>query len=128
MSKSWFTRAAVVGSVAVATIVGSSGAAIASDKTLTLSGGRGAMTFIDDGDVFKVCDTRADGHGVTGELFYRSWLEPTNRLVLTVDDGGDSGCDKAGYNVGNDGYYQMRVCWDGWDPIVSCQWSEEFNE
>ncbi|SCL69101.1 hypothetical protein GA0070606_4976 [Micromonospora citrea] len=128
MSKPWFARAAVVGGIVVATIVGSTAPALASNKSLSLSGGRGTMTFIDDGDMFQVCDTRADGHGVTGELFYRSWLEPTSRRVLTVDDGGDSGCDKSGYNVGNDGYYQMRLCWNGWDPIVSCQWSEEFNE
>lgn len=124
MVRSWLTRAAVVGGVAVATIVGSAGTAMADDKTISVSG-RGTMTFIDDGDVFKVCDTKADGYGVTGELFYQPWIGD-ERLVLTVDDGGDAGCDKGGYNVGNDGTYRMRLCWNG--PGSYCTWSGEFNE
>ncbi|MFG2001197.1 hypothetical protein ACGFNU_18830 [Spirillospora sp. NPDC048911] len=125
MMKSWLTRAAVVGGVAVTMIAGFAGTAMADDKTIRLPGGYGTMTFIDDGDVFKICDTRADGHGVSGEVWFQPWIGDED-IVLSIDDGGDAGCDKKGYNVGNDGEYQMRLCWDG--PNGTCIWSDEFNE
>ncbi|MCT9107839.1 hypothetical protein ACFWD7_03975 [Streptomyces mirabilis] len=37
-----------------------------SDKQINLPSGRGYRHFHDDGDVFSVCDTKADGYGVTG--------------------------------------------------------------
>ncbi|MFI0449188.1 hypothetical protein [Actinomadura sp. 6N118] len=124
MLKSWLTRAAVVGGVTVATIAGFTGTAMADDKKITVPG-RGTLTFIDDGDVFKICDTRADGRGVSGEVWYQPWIGD-EKIVLRINDGGDSGCDKAGHNVGNGGTYQMRLCWDG--PGSECIWSNEFNE
>lgn len=125
MPKPWLTRAAVVVGVIVATLVGSSGVALAADFTVTLSG-RGKVTFIDDGDMFKVCDTKRDGYGVTAELYFLPWLGSVQRLVFSVADGGDAGCDKAGYNVGNDGTYALLLCWNG--PNATCHWSNEFNE
>ncbi|WP_129847886.1 hypothetical protein [Streptomyces sp. SCA2-2] len=42
--------------------------AAAANAGVELPYDRGDMTFIDDGDVFKVCDTKPDVHGVTGTL------------------------------------------------------------
>lgn len=126
MLRSWLARTALAGGIAVATVFGSTDAVFAvTNKTISLPGGRGTMTFIDDGDVFKICDTKADGHGVWGELWFQPWIGSED-VVLTIDDGGDAGCDKAGYNVGNDGTYQMLLCWNG--PGNVCVWSGEFNE
>ncbi|MGV9556531.1 hypothetical protein [Streptomyces sp. NPDC003401] len=124
MIKSTITRVAMVGAAAAALAVSlSAPAQAASDKTINLPSGRGYMKFIDDGDVFQVCDTKADGYGVSGTLFVRN-ASGLVSVATTVDDGGDSGCDKKGYNVGQLASYQMRVCWNG----GGCVWSEWFNE
>ncbi|MFF3936067.1 hypothetical protein [Streptomyces phaeofaciens] len=124
MLKSKLSRMALVGAGAAALMVTMAPSAQAvSDKTITLPNSRGYMKFIDDGDVFKVCDTRADGYGVTGTLFVRN-ASGLVSVATTVDDGGDEGCDKKGYNIGQLASYQMRVCWDG-GGCVSSEW---FNE
>lgn len=73
MLKSKLSRLALVGAGAAALMVTMAPSAQAvTDKTIKLPHDRGYMKFIDDGDVFKVCDTKADGYGVTGTLFVRN--------------------------------------------------------
>ncbi|GAB7103818.1 hypothetical protein JCM4814A_21320 [Streptomyces phaeofaciens JCM 4814] len=124
MLKSKLSRLALVGAGAAALMVTMAPSAQAvTDKTIKLPHDRGYMKFIDDGDVFKVCDTKADGYGVTGTLFVRN-ASGLVSVAATIDDGGDEGCDKQGYNIGQLASYQMRVCWDG-GGCVSSEW---FNE
>lgn len=57
------TGAAAAALAAVALLaVSASPASATSNKTISY-GSRGYMEFIDDGDVFKLCDTLADGQG-----------------------------------------------------------------
>lgn len=122
-----FPRVAVVGAAVATVLAGTMPTAQAAetpiltgDKTLSLPGGRGTMTFIDDGDMFQVCDTKADGHGVTGRLIGDSYNEK-----LYIEDGGDAGCGKAGYNVGQSGSFQMQLSWNGDGYEAKSEW---FNE
>ncbi|MFB7866615.1 MULTISPECIES: hypothetical protein [unclassified Streptomyces] len=125
MGRSTFTRMAMAGVFAAAVIVTSAGPASAvSDKTIYLPNGRGYMKFIDDGDVFEICDTKADGHGVKGVL-KKQYLTGNISTIFTEEDGGDSGCDKHPYNIGNDGWYQMELTWNGGGGLVESGW---FNE
>ncbi|NGO78950.1 hypothetical protein G6045_25310 [Streptomyces sp. YC504] len=116
------SRFAVAGLAVASVLVATAGPAQAvSDKTIKIPGGRGWMTFYDDGDMFQVCDTLADGHGVSGRLIDNDYNE---KLYLT--DGGDSGCSKKeGYNVGQLGSYQMQLSWNGDGYDVKSEW---FNE
>ncbi|MET9516103.1 hypothetical protein [Streptomyces sp. NPDC002994] len=111
MAKTMFKRGAVVVAAAAMSIGFTAAPAFAANQYLTLSG-RGQMTHIDDGDVFRVCDTNADGHGVTG---YLRTINTSNeiRTVLTVDDGGDAGCDSKGYDIMFNQPYDMLLCWNG---------------
>ncbi|MFJ4878437.1 hypothetical protein ACIP93_24975 [Streptomyces sp. NPDC088745] len=118
------TRAALVAASAAAVFVATATPATAADilvsnKTIRV-GDRGSMTFIDDGDMFQVCDTKADGHGVSGRLIDNQYNEK-----LYITDGGDAGCDKKGYNIGQFGSYQMQLSWDGDGYDVKSEW---FNE
>lgn len=79
-----------------------------------LDDNRGSMTHIDDGDRFMVCDTRADGHGVSGTL----WKDDDKggaSLVARVDDGGDAGCDAVTYDIKTGEMYFMTLTWNGDD-------------
>ncbi|MFI5801310.1 hypothetical protein [Streptomyces sp. NPDC051561] len=121
------TRIALAGAAIATVLAGTASTAQASEvgtlesnKYLYLTEGRGTMTFIDDGDMFQVCDTKADGHGVEGQL-----IDDTERQMLYITDGGDAGCDKAGYNVGNSRQYQMKFWWSGGGGTQYSQW---FNE
>ncbi|MGW7609419.1 hypothetical protein ACWGKW_19515 [Streptomyces sp. NPDC054766] len=125
MTKSKFSRMAMIGAATAGLMVAlSSPAQATSNKQINLANGRGYMKFIDDGDVFQVCDTRVDDHGVTGILWVRNASGLTS-VAMTVDDGGDNGCDKKGYNIGQLASYQMEVCWQGGE---ACKFSEWFNE
>ncbi|MFE9888475.1 hypothetical protein [Streptomyces scopuliridis] len=101
------------------------------NKTVSVAGGH--MTFIDDGDVFEICDTWANGTGVYGALFYNSYIGTDGfQRVMTTEDGGDAGCDKKGYNIGNSGEYIMVIC-SGKYPtsiiaVAGCDASASFNE
>ena len=79
-------------------------------ENITISDAHGKMTFIDDGDQFQVCDTKADSYGVTGQLIEMS---TSTRVRLTVKDNGDAGCDTGGYDVGVWTSYKMGLVWDG---------------
>ncbi|MFI6371760.1 hypothetical protein [Streptomyces sp. NPDC050546] len=123
--KSKLTRMAMVGAAAAAMVVTSTAPAMAvSDKTISLPNGRGYMKFVDDGDVFRVCDTKADGHGVTGTLWVRNASGLVSK-VFDLGDGGDAGCGKKPYNIGQLASYKMEVCWNGGG---GCKFSEWFNE
>ncbi|MFF7450627.1 MULTISPECIES: hypothetical protein [unclassified Streptomyces] len=82
------------------------------------------MTHLDpDPDTFRVCDKRADGHGVTGKLYLYmgGW-----QLKETKSDGGDAGCDYFDYNVvPYAAKYMMKLCWNG--PGEVCV-QKEFTE
>ena len=86
--------------------------AMATDVSISLPDGRGTMKFIDDGDKFRVCDTKADGHGVTG---YVRQLRADGRIVtiLTIDDGGDNGCDTKETDLLGRTPHDMVLCWNG---------------
>ncbi|WP_328880951.1 hypothetical protein [Streptomyces sp. NBC_00299] len=120
MSKT-LKRIALAGAGAVAAVTLAATPALADQNiVITHPDGRGKMTYIDDGDMFQVCDTKADGAGMTGQL-YRNHAE----TLLTVTDGGDAGCDKKGYDVPSNGEYQMQLWWNGGGATVYSQW---FNE
>ena len=96
-----FTRIAVAGASLALVYAGSTPAWAADagvqweNKVISLSGGRGDMAFHDDGDVFEVCDTKADGAGVTGYVYERNPVTLNVRLVRSVSDGGDAGCGES---------------------------------
>ncbi|KIX79627.1 MULTISPECIES: hypothetical protein [Streptomyces] len=102
---------------------------ILANKTLSIPGG--TFKFTDDGDVFEICDTAADGKGVYGELWYRTWVGNFERIAK-FSDGGDAGCDKKGVNIGNGGQYTMTLCWGGYAgealPSYPCTHTGTFNE
>lgn len=120
MIKSKLARATLVVGASAALVVGMSSSAQAiTNKTVYLPSGRGYMHFHDDGDVFSVCDTKADGYGVTGNLWNAS-----SANVFSIEDGGDAGCGKHGYNVGF-GNVRMLVWWHG--DLIG-YYSDWFNE
>ncbi|MGW0665450.1 hypothetical protein [Streptomyces sp. NPDC002746] len=125
MIKAKFTHIAMVGAAAVAMMVGSTAPAMAdTNKIVYLPDGRGYIKFIDDGDVFQICDTKADGHGVTGRLDYRTG--GVGNILWYEEDGGDSGCDNHPYNIGNwPKEYQMGIKWNGGGGYHTGDW---FNE
>jgi hypothetical protein len=113
-----FTRLAVGGAVlatALGTLVSPTHAAETSEAgtlfdntNIVVKNSHGYMLFHDDGDVFEICDTNADGHGVEGQLvsYY------TGYTFLYINDGGDNGCDKQGYDISSHGY-AMHFWWTG---------------
>ncbi|WP_393058969.1 hypothetical protein [Streptomyces sp. LN549] len=119
-----FTRLAVAAAAAAVMAATASPAMAAEsgalDTNKTLSNSHGHMTYIDDGDMFEVCDTKADGYGVEGQLISHKQTE------LYVNDGGDAGCDKGGFNVGNSGpTYQMQFWWSGGGAVQYSDWFDE---
>ncbi|MBM7171801.1 hypothetical protein JQK87_26040 [Streptomyces sp. G44] len=97
---------------ASALVVGFSGLAYADDTRVTLNHGGHRMGYMEhedeEPDSFRVCDTYANGHGVTGGLyiwvnFYNQW-----QLLEEVSDGGDEGCGKFTNDLSNS-LYQMRI-------------------
>jgi hypothetical protein len=128
----WTKRAAAIGAAVVMMVGASATPAMADDKYLEGNAYYGYMAFIDDGDVFKVCDTKADGYGVTGRVWYDPWVgsgywKTFSNGETFIDDGGDENCDKAGLNIGNDGNYQMVLYWNRL-PDSSAVYSDWFNE
>ncbi|WP_141745967.1 hypothetical protein [Streptomyces sp. EN27] len=106
--------------------------AFAADRTMSVPGGY--MKHVDNGDIFRVCDTRADGKGIYGQLWYDSFYATGGyKIVLKLSDGGDAGCDSAVHDIGNKGHYVMTVCSgsyapDPWPNHSNCTHSAGFNE
>ncbi|KUN75746.1 hypothetical protein [Streptomyces griseoruber] len=121
MFKSKLARATlVVSASAVLVVAMSSSAQAITNKTVSLPDSRGYMHFHDDGDVFSVCDTRADGHGVSGNL-----MNADNAVVFTLKDDTDDGCAKKGYNVGIRAV-RMEIWWDGdFSKVYYSDWFRE---
>ncbi|MET9520730.1 hypothetical protein [Streptomyces sp. NPDC002994] len=122
-----FTRIAVVGAAVATTLVGIASPALAADVNRTLSNSHGKMTYNDSVDVFEICDTNADGYGVTGNLnrVYKGGVTYSEE-AFRINDGGDAGCDKIGYNVqGYPNNYQMNFWWDGGGATLSTVWFYE---
>ncbi|WP_393058967.1 hypothetical protein [Streptomyces sp. LN549] len=120
-----FARIAVAGAAVATVLAGTMSTAQATevgalDTDKTISSSHGKMIYHDDGDMFEVCDTKADGHGVTGYVM----RYPTD-IMLSVDDGGDSGCDKDGVDITNTSDYMMVLEWNGDYSRVASGW---FNE
>ncbi|MGW6564486.1 hypothetical protein [Streptomyces sp. NPDC054975] len=114
------TRVAVAGAAVAAVVAGTATPALAdTNKSIYYPSGRGSMTYIDDGDMFQVCDTKADGHGMVG------MVENLNHTLITITDGGDAGCDKKGYNVGQMESVRMALSWNGGGGTIT---SGYFNE
>lgn len=63
----------------------------------------GYITFIDNGDKFKVCDTKKDGRGVVGSV------HDTREMLDYDTDGGDSGCDYFTYDVVEGPEYHLEI-------------------
>ncbi|MFJ6944313.1 hypothetical protein ACISU4_06600 [Streptomyces wuyuanensis] len=123
-----FTRLAVVGVAAATMLTVTASPALAADQNRTLSNSHGKMTYNDSVDVFEICDTRADGHGVSGGLtrWYQSAHIQYKENAFTINDGGDAGCDKIGYDVkGYPNNYAMYFKWDGGGATQSTQWFSE---
>ncbi|WP_408991089.1 hypothetical protein [Streptomyces sp. 1268] len=104
--------AAALGTLASPAHAAETGEARASNTNITVKSSRGYMIFHDDGDMFSICDTNADGYGVEGQLVDYF----TGTTYLYIDDGGDSGCDKKGYDISS-AYYRMHFWWSG-DGVV----------
>lgn len=126
MRNTWATRIAVAGAMLLA-LVGFTAAPAAAATNKTLVDSHGQFTFIDDGDVFQICDNRVDDNGVTGQLQLKHAATGAVSTVLTINDGGDSGCDKDGFNIGNWHTYRMVYWWDG-DKSGTYQVTPWFNE
>ncbi len=106
-----FTRIAVAGAAA-ATVLAATATPASADSDIIVKNSHGYMLFHDDGDVFEICDTNADGHGVEGQVV-SYW---TGTTFLYINDGGDKGCDKDGYDIRSHGY-AMHFWWSG-DGVV----------
>ncbi|NGO47381.1 hypothetical protein [Streptomyces ureilyticus] len=117
MAKAMLRRGALIGSAAAA-MIGFAAAPAAANAGVELPYDRGDMTFIDDGDRFAVCDSRADGHGVTGYL--RTINHNTGDIVTldSWDDGGDKGCDGGNFDVRGNKAHDMVLCWHGGGACV----------
>lgn len=76
----------------------------ANAANLKVSNGNGYVEHIDDGDKFKVCDTRVNDKGVTGMLIFNG------SIIAAEDDGGDAGCDYFTFNVVTGFVYELKIC------------------
>lgn len=89
---------------------------------------RAYMIFHDNGDTFQVCDTRVDGGGVRGKLFYKaiggSWYVSDS----ASDGDGGPACSKFASDVNNVGDYQMKLYWLGTGIEKEVAKSRVFNE
>lgn len=123
-----FTRIAVAGAAAATMLALTASPALAADANRTLSNSHGKMTYNDSVDVFEICDTNADGYGVSGSLTHRYHTSGVSYVetAFTINDGGDAGCDKIGYDVkGYPHNYVMRFWWDGNDVVQATEWFSE---
>lgn len=97
-----FLRTSAVAFSAVLLTLGLSPAANAAN--LKVSNGNGYIEHIDSGDRFNVCDTRANGDGVTGIIMFNG------TIVAAEDDGGDAGCDSFTFDIKTGLVYELKIC------------------
>jgi len=126
MRKTWIGRLIVAGVPALA-LVGMTAAPASATTNKVLDDSHGSFTFIDDGDVFKICDTKADAHGVKGQLQLRSGVDGSISTVMTISADGNGNCDSQGFNIGNIHSYRMIYWWKG-DEGGTKQFNSWFNE
>ncbi|WP_329220220.1 hypothetical protein OG352_26270 [Streptomyces sp. NBC_01485] len=117
MARTKFARAGVVAAAAVTLIGFAASPAAADNLKISLPNGRGTMEHIDGGDKFRVCDTRADGHGVKGQL---RGIDARNHIfvIMTINDGGDADCGVASHDIRLDTPHDMVLCWNGGGACV----------
>ncbi|OKK21764.1 hypothetical protein AMK16_00180 [Streptomyces sp. CB00455] len=106
-------RGVTVSSALVGAVVFAASPAYAADLSISLPSGRGSMYYTDNGDVFTTCDNKADGHGVTGQLYQWAYSGAARQTIRSWEDGGDEGCSVHPYDVGFGSMYQMHLCWNG---------------
>lgn len=70
--------------------------------------------FIADGDLLRVCDERADGHGAYGQLAWNGIINRTTRAD------GVGNCASAGGNIAEGTAVQVRVCLIKAGVLYSC--------
>ncbi|AXQ56723.1 hypothetical protein ACFVDU_02980 [Streptomyces albidoflavus] len=117
MANAMLKRGAMVGAAAAVAVGFASAPAAAANVDIRLPSDRGLMTYIDNGDRFTVCDTKADGYGVTG---YVRKLRTDGKIITvkTIDDGGDAGCDSATVDLIGTWPHDMMLCWHGGGTCV----------
>ncbi|MFJ9829996.1 hypothetical protein ACIRU2_01145 [Streptomyces sp. NPDC101169] len=116
--------AATAAAVMIGFTAGPAAAATGSQK-VSLPNDRGYMLYMDDGDEFTVCDTRADGYGVTGKLRTLNSSGTGIVTVFTLDDGGDANCDHRTYDIVGRVAYDMIVNWHGNNDWYGSQYFSE---
>ncbi|WP_406478506.1 hypothetical protein [Streptomyces sp. NBC_01615] len=118
--KAWIFRAATIGA-AIGLVVGVATSAQAADAALSIykDGSRvGYIHHFDaDPDSFSVCDTKADGYGVTGKLY--AFINTDWFLLASEDDGGDAGCDGFIWDLGAGTQYMWTIERHGGGPSAS---------
>ncbi|MEU5163986.1 hypothetical protein AB0G74_30830 [Streptomyces sp. NPDC020875] len=129
MAKRWISRVAIAGGAAMALALANVSTAHAANLSFSLShnGNKvGTMAHLDaDPDRIQVCDTRADGHGVTGTLSILHGAAGWTTIAV-VDDGGDAGCDTLQVPISGTAYYAMELCWNGRPGV--CKGTGPFQE
>ncbi|MBL1086487.1 hypothetical protein JK359_31750 [Streptomyces actinomycinicus] len=114
-------------SAATAVVFAASPASAYTDIEVTDSAHTGTFWFHDDGDTFTVCDTKVDGAGVLGRLYYKPLLGDWY-VTDHASDGGDSGCGHFAHDVNGVGDYQMKLYWMGPGYPKEIASSRVFNE
>ena len=89
------------------------------DQHVSFPGGKGTMSYIDDGDQFSVCDTKADAYEMVGMV--ESYHAGT---LLILRDSTDAGCEWGGYDVGINAV-RLALTWEGGGGTIR---SGYFNE
>lgn len=109
------TRIGVALGAASALVIGFSGSAHAADTTVNLNRDGHKLGYMkhedEEPDSFRVCDTRANGHGVTGGLYMYA-IYPANQWVKLreVSDSGDAGCGSFEHDLHGGGtQYMMKI-------------------
>jgi hypothetical protein len=128
MIKKWISRAALACAAGMALAATVASPAYAADKWLYLTGDGNqyaSMVFVDNGDVFKIYDDRADGYGPTGylqEYSYRLLLWET--VAYKHNGAGDGNPVKFGYDITTGLLYRMKLC----QTNAGCTTSGTFTE
>lgn len=128
--RSWPKRlGAVAAAAAMASVAAISPAAAASGDITITGPGRGLVEYIDDGDIFTVCDTNGgDGNGVVLKIWYRPAVTipgpGTFKVVKSQYDGDGGGCTTIGYDIENYGTFRFTLHWAGYEVARS----RDFND